>query len=43
MVQLLGRVGQTPVIRGEKEKRFATFGLATNINYSKKKADGSAG
>ncbi|XP_065668310.1 single-stranded DNA-binding protein 1-A, mitochondrial isoform X2 [Hydra vulgaris] len=42
MVQLLGRVGQKPVIRGEKDKKFATFGLATNINYSKKTINGPA-
>ncbi|XP_057314699.1 single-stranded DNA-binding protein 1-A, mitochondrial-like [Hydractinia symbiolongicarpus] len=34
-VQLLGRVGQDPVTRGEKEN-FVTFSMATSRSYPKK-------
>ena len=34
MVQLLGRVGQDPVTRGEKGN-FVTFNLATSVSYPK--------
>ena len=42
MVQLLGRVGGDPVLRGEPTK-FSTFRLATSINYPKIKESGKKG
>ena len=42
MVQLLGRVGGDPVLRGEQTK-FSTFRLATSINYSKTNESGKKG
>jgi len=38
-VKLLGRVGQDPILRGEKSN-FLTFSLATSISYPKSNAQG---
>ena len=41
-IQLLGRVGQEPVTRGENEN-FVTFSVATSKTYPKKNMQGETG
>lgn len=43
MVQLLGRVGSDPVLRGESKSKFVTFEIATNQYFPDKKSDGTDG
>ena len=41
-IQILGRVGQDPITRGENEN-FVTFSVATSKTYAKKNMTGETG
>ena len=41
-IQILGRVGQDPITRGENEN-FVTFSVATSKTYAKKNMTGDTG